>query len=627
VSDALRRALLLNREKRYDDALRFAAQAVNDLPNTPGAWMLLATLQLRLKRIEGVGDALSTACRLEGDRPELVLRAAKLLRGTGDFEGALSLIDRGLRWGEDRNLLDLQFELRKRIGWIFGWVSTMERLAQAWPSESYYRRLAGIYLGLDDHERAIEAYEKALLLAPSDAEAALRLVEVHCRERRWEDARAVLRRLPASPDVAAWLIEAGALNDAWDMLREVAPDSPRLAQVSLWHGETVDGAPPLVRGITAVRDGEHEVARKAFLDVREPSESLEAGVWIAEMHRREGNVDACKAELGKVVHRARGYYLAAQFVRLRANLSADAQGALDPDVYADLLSALLPVLPDRVEDIERCLAQGYAAPVRELLNEAAQRIEPNYSLWPTARLPNGLVVRIPVRQGARHASRSAQMLIRTRTPEEVLQRFPALLDAHPRAPTVWCHQGEVLLWLGRYQEAEAAFARACEMRGNTKWAWIGRGASVLLRGDPAAAIRVWDDSLKVLSEAGRTMYVYRAEAHRRLGNLDASRADIETCLSINPQRLAGWINDALLLHEAGDNEAFCARYAETLAYASPLFRNIAVDLGWAGQPTSRAQQVQLLEQSLKAMRGNRASTVVTYWVGDTLRFWEVPSRA
>ena len=50
------------------------------------------------------------------------------------------------------------------------------------------------------------------------------------------------------------------------------------------------------------------------------------------------------------------------------------------------------------------------------------------------------------------------------------------------------HRAELLLWMGRYEEARAAFERSLELNRHTRWGWIGQLGNESFLGDPERAL-------------------------------------------------------------------------------------------------------------------------------------------
>lgn len=165
------------------------------------------------------------------------------------------------------------------------------------------------------------------------------------------------------------------------------------------------------------------------------------------------------------------------------------------------------------------------------------------------------------------------------------------------------------LWLGAYEAAMEIFREAIDRDRRTRWAWIGAGAAAMLQGDLALAQSLWTEGLEATGAPGPTLFVYRGECLRRQGELTAARRDLETALRQKPQRLSAWINLALV----DAREEVCAAVLRECDQLMPLL--VAETTGSAAQR---------LEAVLLAMRGNRSSLRLSYYLWD--RLWSVITR-
>jgi tetratricopeptide (TPR) repeat protein len=208
----------------------------------------------------------------------------------------------------------------------------------------------------------------------------------------------------------------------------------------------------------------------------------------------------------------------------------------------------------------------------------------------------------------RSMSRALQQQIRILPPEHILSGFKDLEAAHPRDPTVQTYAGELRLWLGQYDTAIACFERALSLDNKTVWAWIGMGAAHLMKGRPRRARWIFHRGIQILDFEGPTVFVYRGEAHRLLGNKAKALADLSHAAQIKPKRLSAWINLAL----AHPKDHTIAR---TLATA---MRQTNPSIWWDAarvdgvDPMDNEAVRPTLERCLGLMRGNRSSTIQTY---------------
>ena len=107
--------------------------------------------------------------------------------------------------------------------------------------------------------------------------------------------------------------------------------------------------------------------------------------------------------------------------------------------------------------------------------------------------------------------------------EEVLAFFDEMIAADPDNPIIYTHSGEVLLWLGRYEESLVEFKKSIAITPKVRWAYIGLCANELMLGKYQKALDWCTAGLKAFPPPGRTMFPYRAEVYRRMGNLELAK--------------------------------------------------------------------------------------------------------
>ena len=194
-----------------------------------------------------------------------------------------------------------------------------------------------------------------------------------------------------------------------------------------------------------------------------------------------------------------------------------------------------------------------------------------------------------------------------RPPDQVLAEFAALLAAYPGTAHTHCYRGELLLWLGRYDEAERDFIAARDISPLRRWAYVGLAAVALMRGQPreTLAIATTCESICGANDAA-TLGVYAGEAHRRLGHRWRARRALDAAIAAKPTRLGASINRALL--ERG--RAGARLQAEAWRQVCGTVPGLAA-AACAAQPDA-ADVVTRLEACLSRMLGNRSSTIVSY---------------
>ena len=120
---------------------------------------------------------------------------------------------------------------------------------------------------------------------------------------------------------------------------------------------------------------------------------------------------------------------------------------------------------------------------------------------------------------------------------------------------------------------------------------------------------------------GPAVYPPRAEALRQLGRFDEARADLRRAVETGPNRLATWINAGLLEAAVGDESALADAFERVRRQAAGLVADAAQELhevAWLdadGLPRASVQG-RLLEHMLHMLRGNRATSLITYFRQD-----------
>ena len=389
----------------------------------------------------------------------------------------------------------------------------------------------------------------------------------------WEgpEALAGLARL------ALWglsLDEAGSLARA-ALSRGASPLAQHsLAAVSVLRGRVDDGLAALDRLL------------------EETPEDAVAHAWRAEALLRMRRPVEARLAADRAMMCSRGYNLPARVLRFLALVDENGRrGYTRRALNNELMDQLVPIF-------------GPAPPrSRSTLVAALEAFGGNRSdalTW----CRDGTLVRYPRPPDPRNLARHAQSVFKVRGPaaaQATLDQLARETDGHPLVNT---YRGEFLLWCGAYAEAAAAFSASLERDRATKWAWIGLGATWMLRGDRKRALETWDEGLAVTHFAGPTLWAYKGECLRREGRYAEAREALEVARETSPRRLATHINLALLDAIDGDPRP-AARLAASLEAEN---RSLVGD----GSPAEQ------LEQALSCMRGNRSSSLVT-WFDDQVR--------
>lgn len=230
---------------------------------------------------------------------------------------------------------------------------------------------------------------------------------------------------------------------------------------------------------------------------------------------------------------------------------------------------------------------------------------------------------LELRRSARHRAKTAQWAILHSSPEDVLRSFDVIARDHPRSHHPFAYRGEVLLWLGRYDEASDDFQKGLAVNPRARWLHIGMGAVQSLQGKLDDAMKSFQRSVECAPLlVGPTLLAYRGEALRLAGKPEEAVRDLETACRDNPSRISAWVNLWLAnddLGHAGERDAVFAELMTKSRFlladaAEERFSKAVYDI------QSAAERRLLLEHVLCMMRGNRSSSCVTYFTrGGELR--------
>lgn len=585
----LHRALVALRSHDPGAALRLVA----DAGGGEAGWVRVVALR-RLGDHAAAVVGLEEAERAHDAAPEPSL-AVRLARQRLALAGLDSALERLEAMEGSPEGVELAFELSWKAGRLAEAVAALTgRWRREGCPEALGVRLADILVRRGDPERALEVVAGY----SSPGALAVRLgAQVFLDDR--DGAVATGRALASHrPDevVEAWLRLGAA-----DAL-ETTPFPPGVrreldAHLSLWRGAPVDdeASPAWLRGAALARDGRPAEALAFLEDPPHP----EARVWRAEALLALGRTREALQEAERATSEAQRPLTAGHALRL---LCLVAEGRTPPHRGArrELAHRLvLGVGPTFVAELQAARAAWVGNRSEGLT-------------W----LREGRLVPAELPEDPRHAARRCQLLLHTRRISEARQAFDVLVERLGGDPLTRTYRGELALWVGDGAAAQADFAEAIRAEPQTVWAWIGLGASELLAGHAARALATWDEGVAVGGGPGPTMWVYRAEALRRLGRVDEAVADLRRALVTSPNRLGTWINLGLAEAERGRPEVAEALLAD--------LREQVLDLGPLPAPA-----VPALEALLAQLGGNRSSTLVTRVHGDWARFvpWRGPKRA
>ena len=624
----LLRAVALRRAGRRDAAAADVARAVELAPRSVLVLTLAARMRFALREYDAAFADLAAAAALPTSAAaasaldwsfELARRLGRYREALDTAAGALAL-DAG---AADRNLARLD-------------------------------QIADLLQVNANYSAALHYTQAALALDPNSVRLHMRAAALHCRRGDPDGTRrAIAAATTLAPrdggtvavrlEGARQLIELGAFADARGQLRRVLDEEPGsdaalalLGVLALWSGQLAEaercadaviaagGAPGWrLRGALRVLADDHAAAL-ADLDeaLRRDPRDYEAHVWRGEALYRLGRPDDAFAALNRGGEMVEEYadYLAPQMLRL---LAQAARGTYPGLPEQGVPAALEEIFPGRRQATdERDLGA-----MRAFLEDALRAMAGNRSVTATfvSRDAAGEPKLVPlrVRRSPRGPSKLALWLLTSEGREAAERALEAVHREYPDSPEPHCYHGELYLYVGDYVAARRQFDQALALYDRTRWAFIGLGAVELLEGHPERTLPLLERSVELSRGAGPTLYVYRGEAQRRLGNFDAAIADLDYATQLNPTRVSAWVNLALARDETGEQDALAAglrhlrRIAPGLVHDAARAAGVVISAveGDALSP-DRDPARALFETMLRMMRGNRSSTCVTYFSND-----------
>ena len=507
----------------------------------------------------------------------------------------------------------------------------LEQAVKADPTDPIMaRRAVEFFMAARDNERALEFAASGLKHNP-EAKPLLRLRAVLCSYIRADQADEAIGAAWRAEIEDWWcLIDCWARIGRYDRIdaalneRLLAyPEDPTvhsaLGRMALWRGNTQQAAAAaeaalrfdsghreahFIVGAVAVLEGRSEGAEwplERAIEGDGPTRWLAidaAWTFRACMLRALGKHHEGKAAASSAMFHAQDYNVAAHVARITNAFHTTPKGDAIDARHLEIASHVHDLVDDPAVSWN-----GRAQTFMEGMAVVERRLSGNRSAMSTWVDDDGVLRKHTVPDYPRHLARMIQLHVRCRPPSEVLREFERLESVHPNDPTVHTYRGEFRVWLGDYGAAANDFHAAIAIDERTTWAWIGLAATQMCQGEVQRALDTLAQGIVTVQYEGPTVFVYRGEAHRLLGNFEAAITDLETATREKPQRLSAWINRALVADAMGNPVPYGV-LSTLIAQTNPSLWSEA--LGQSRQPKRN------LEACLTLMLGNRSSTILTY---------------
>lgn len=593
-----------------------------------------------------------------------LLAAACMLFVTGDYGRALDCAAQAAVM--EPQLLSFATEIGVVIAELLGWDQEarvlLSEAIQADPcGASWHARLVRVMVRSGARQEALLHAHRALEIEPRSPGMTLELARLLAATGRREGAvDAVARALQLAPvgvprywrGAADILLEAGAHGAAEQALRQAQIFDPgeatielELAELALWRGDVqaAEGhlgaaaalGPDLpaswrVRGACAAFLGDwpqaiDELARALEGD---DADDYVAFTWRAEAAYHVGDLEGARGFLHQAIGRAPGYHPVAWMIRFLVYAAEEGEALADQVIseaacaeFRDALCEIVPAARDLFG------AGGRRSQLVACIDQALQCTLGNRDVRLTYRAGNGEIVRVRTRSATRYASRQALRQIRGRPPTQVLEALDQVVARFPHSSLPICHRGELHFWLGDLELARRDLEAALAINPYTRWAYIGLTGIDIAEGDPRRALQTSAEGVRMMGGTeGPAVFVYRAEAHRLLGDFEAARADCERALAISEERLGAWLNLALVEAGLAQWGRFTRVWRQLEERAPGLLSDAAAEFGVhlrgdPGHELGHDRKRTIVERALRMARGNRSTGLTTYFTSvGRLRF-------
>lgn len=263
--------------------------------------------------------------------------------------------------------------------------------------------------------------------------------------------------------------------------------------------------------------------------------------------------------------------------------------------------------------VQRAYFEGQRA-AYELLVEGVKSFGGNYSGTPTV-VVDGTLTRVRVAT-PRSRAEQLQRLLLTKPFDAVLDEFLKKSEQTGADPFLRTYRAEMLLWTGRYEEAREAFEKVWR-ETHTRWGYVGLGAALGQLGRHDEALRAWEDGsafFRFLPQ--EATYAYRGEVLIAQGRRQAGIEQLRHAARESPSRVGTQL--ALALAERGlGNLAGLRRGVQAAAALAPaVIANALRSLDLERIPADPDRLAHLAEAALQSLRGNRSSSLYTFFDGD-----------
>ncbi len=428
---------------------------------------------------------------------------------------------------------------------------------------------------------SVEAFEKALVLLPNDAEVRINLARVYLRLRNLDRAETALRSAialragtEASLLLGELLKDKGAVDEAEPLLRRAAANKPASA----------DGTSRMAAGLTRFRANvklglfkEAFGEAEALLNADASQDCIDSFFVSPDQKEMQPTLEALKAYSKENPQNPWPYFF-------RSTLLSNNGRGEEAILEAGRLKSTTKNhawMRYKLGELLLTNRRDYAGAQREYA--AALKCVPGF--WKA----RAALAEIALCRG--EAARAAKIT------EELIAAMPDRVK-----PWGYTCRGKIMLWSGAYKDALASLDVG--VASGAPYSLRYRGAARLLTGRLEDAARDLEDSLR--SGPDLEALTWRGELKRRLGDYNGAISDLNAAIRLDGAN-SFWAlaNRALAAGAKGDGRALWSDYQTIRRDVLDRFEKAAKAAPKSPDQTDAARAV--LEAGLTLARGLRVS--------------------
>ncbi len=547
--------------------------------------VIRATAWERLERRDEARHSWAEAVASAPLDPSLVFRLADCLHRMGHASEVLDLVRRTPEQAKSVKLWRLYGQAAKQELLLGGPLQALRGEAHCGDDPDVIRRLVGVLMRQRLYEEAYSTLDGLTELEDRDQ---LNLFECALKSGLEVSEEWLKRGVGEDPGRAVELaVAAGRFEFALQLEREFS-DSRRWSEELLrWRGQQTPHVEVKSRRSETIDLLQQRQWGKLVTLLSHVERTDEESIVLGEALRNLGDLRRAKEVLEGARSVGADFNLGGYLNRILVELAlhpGEVQSAVEQEVVEDL-SPL-----------------GLEGPTAKRLEEGLSALRGNRTQlatwWDGRRLR-----RLAGVSCTRHRTSQLTALLHAWPFEAVVEHAATLGPGWH--PLVYTHRAEIQLWRGSYREALGDCERALELDPQTRWAWLGKALCHMLLGQPDDCRNALGESRARLSHLPN-IEVVAGELALREQRFEDAIEGYGVALAAHPSRLSARVGLELALIRGGHPSS-----EQELRELIPTFwRHATLALDRQAESTSPES---VLSQMLQMMRGNRGSSVLTYF--------------